>query len=120
MATETRTYNGWTNYATWNVKLWLDNDQSTQEDVLDMMRRNRDTHSRVDALKGYVEEMDPLADTASLFADLLGWAIESVNWYEIVEAYAEEIADEEDETLDDDDITTEDTAAIDQARGGAA
>ena len=23
---EKKTYNGWTNYETWNVKLWLDND----------------------------------------------------------------------------------------------
>jgi hypothetical protein len=25
-ATESKTYNGWTNYETWDVKLWLDND----------------------------------------------------------------------------------------------
>ena len=23
------TYNGWKNYETWNVKLWLDNEQGT-------------------------------------------------------------------------------------------
>ena len=27
------TYNGWTNYETWNVKLWIDNEQSTYYDV---------------------------------------------------------------------------------------
>lgn len=24
-------YNGWTNFETWNVNLWLDNEQSSQE-----------------------------------------------------------------------------------------
>jgi hypothetical protein len=26
-----QTYNGWTNYETWNVVLWIENDESIQE-----------------------------------------------------------------------------------------
>ena len=26
-------YNGWTNYETWNYKLWLDNNQATYDAV---------------------------------------------------------------------------------------
>jgi hypothetical protein len=29
-------YNGWTNYETWLVKLWLDNDQWSQEAMLEL------------------------------------------------------------------------------------
>ena len=27
-------YNGWTNYETWNFKLWLDNDETTHKFVI--------------------------------------------------------------------------------------
>lgn len=27
MSDDTKTYNGWTNYETWNVKLWIDNEE---------------------------------------------------------------------------------------------
>ena len=29
-------YSGWTNYETWLVKLWLDNDQWSQEKMLEL------------------------------------------------------------------------------------
>lgn len=30
-------YNGWKNYETWNVALWLDNDQGTYNETREMM-----------------------------------------------------------------------------------
>ena len=32
------TYNGWTNYETWNVKLWIDNEEGTYNYCRDMAR----------------------------------------------------------------------------------
>jgi hypothetical protein len=42
--TTTTTYNGWANYDTWNVMLWLDNEESIYRDTcryFEVIRRER-------------------------------------------------------------------------------
>lgn len=52
---ERKDYNGWTNYETWNVALWLDNEQGMQE------------HFNERAAD-YVEEHDDQVAAAHIFA----------------------------------------------------
>jgi len=73
-------YNGWTNYETWIVKLWLDNSGTGECPV----------EPTASAIKDYIQEFNPLAGDASMYADMLGAALSSVNWYEIAEAYIED------------------------------
>ena len=87
-------YNGWTNYETWNVKLWLDNDEGTYDETQHMARGARDELELADELKSYVEDMMPDLG-ASMFSDLLGAAMQEVNWQEIAAAYIEDYAEEE-------------------------
>ena len=88
------TYNGWTNYETWNVKLWLDNEEGSQREVARMARRSASAYDLGQALRDMVTEDAPDLG-ASMYADLLGAALSEVNWLEIAEAYRE---DEEIET----------------------
>lgn len=95
-------YNGWTNYETWNVALWLGNDQGTEDDCLEMTAQARkDGHPRYalkESLKGYIADMMPDLG-ASMFADLLQSALDNVNWYEIADHYFEDYpAEDEGET----------------------
>jgi hypothetical protein len=91
-------YQGWTNYETWAVKLWIDNDQTTQEFWLECARhwKNEPSTSDVwsqaesakfnlaDLLKDQFEEANPIKD-ASVYADLMNAALSEVNWVEIAE-----------------------------------
>lgn len=109
------TYNGWTNFETWAVALWLDSEQGTHHYWREASREawesasetkhvrewkfSRDDAARIllaDRLKEEVEEGIPLLG-ANLYADLLGAALSSVNWHEIARHYVEEIAAEDEE-----------------------
>lgn len=97
-----KTYNGWTNYETWAVNLWMDNDQGSQQYFMDMAREVKEStgdktpnpymHAHdnaravlADRLKDYHDEMAEqwMADQSSVFADLLNAALSEVNWREI-------------------------------------
>lgn len=93
-------YNGWTNYETWNVALWIDNDQGSYSERCEMAQ---DVYDRADGdmddaksalasrLKDWVEDMNPLSGDASMFSDLLSAAISEVDWYEIAENFLEDV-----------------------------
>lgn len=98
-------YQGWTNYETWNVKLWLDNEQGSYGDMVSMARAAKGEYDLAADLKSYVEDMAPDLG-ASMFADLLGAALQSVNWQEIAAAYLEDYAQEDDGEEDDSDDET--------------
>ena len=106
MSTE-KGYNGWTNYETWNVALWLDNDEATcndwaykaQEayDAAEAERSfTREERAALDlsyTLKEEFEEATP--ELSGCFADLLRGALSEVNWHEIAEHYIENVDKEE-------------------------
>ena len=83
-------YNGWTNYETWCVNLWLDNERATYEDKRQIIRDADEQYQAAIALKSYVEDMLPDLG-ASMFADLLGAALSEVDWQEIIESDWDEL-----------------------------
>ena len=89
------TYNGWTNYETWNVALWIDNEPGTYEEARDMARRARSAGDLATRVRAWVEDMAPDLG-ASMFADLLGAALSEVDWDEIAGHWYDE-AHEDDE-----------------------
>lgn len=88
-------YNGWKNYPTWCVNLWLENDQgvyTTIAHAVASMKRSK-TLTRVDLadwLKEMVEDLLPAYSLeASMGADLLGYAMDQVDWFEVADGWIE-------------------------------
>ena len=89
------TYNDWTNYETWNVALWIGNEPGMYYKAEAMIRSEPNNYQAAKNLQEWIEDMNPLADQASMFSDILGAAMHEVNWAEIVENYRADLTDEE-------------------------
>jgi len=86
------TYNGWTNWETWNFKLWLDNEESTYRVVLELIGAKTTTMQLSRDLELWAEEMMITTGLESgFFADACNSALRRVNFYEIAEWYLEEV-----------------------------
>lgn len=100
----TKTHNGWTNYETWAVALWLNNDQGTQEHWRERAREIAEhaepstvwtkaesaRYELADALKDEIEEDAPGAVCGTLYGDLVKAALDEVNWSEIAKSFLAE------------------------------
>lgn len=78
------TYNGWTNYATWNVPLWTDNDYGlyqTRREMLDMLDRPVTAEDVQTFITDYMHSTTPDIERN----DWKGGRVEDVNWQEIAD-----------------------------------
>jgi len=120
--TDDKRYNGWTNYETWAVKLWMDNDQGSyeywQERTRDAWRQSgpkypnafvedHEGNARI-LLAGWLkDEHDddsehPVFKAAegTVYSDLLSAALSKVNWYEIAQSLLDDLSDDDKATED--------------------
>ena len=100
-------YSGWTNYETWLVKVWLDNDQGSYdywrdrsielwEECDDLNRKDRlfeISRNLEIELKDQNSEILCPSLSSGIYADLLNASLQVVNWQEIAESLADESTD---------------------------
>ena len=111
-------YNGWTNYETWVVNLWLTNDSGSDEHLREMAR---DCLTHLDGdmddatwelAKRIEEDHDEfMPETTGVYSDLLNHALGCVNWGEIARHVISEEYDSWREDNPEEEIATDETRA---------
>ena len=89
-------YNGWTNFETFAVNLYLTNDQGLYDAMTEMLFRGDacEDYEQAEVLKEFVEDMvcydrDGEIVGGYLTQDLLARSLQAVNWFEIVSSIGE-------------------------------
>ena len=98
------TYNGWTNYETWNFKLWADNDEPTYKKVQSLIKEVLNTRgvticskSKTDlavailshSLRELAHNEAPELET-SFYSDVMMASVREVDYYEIAKSLLED------------------------------
>ena len=94
-------YNGWTNYETWLVNLWLDNDGASEylrERCAETYEFSQDFDESdfADVIRDYVAEAYEIP-TSGMLADIVNAALSSVDWREIASHYRDDLPELEEE-----------------------
>ena len=106
-------YNGWSNYETWNFKLWLDNDQDVYNYIIGEIKKIKTspdngqnvTFETANFLRSYIDDNMPnlnvstrsqsvlgsMCDKNGFYSDILNMALKDINTYEIAESYLEDL-----------------------------
>ena len=100
----TPTYNGWSNYETWAVNLWLTNEQASDSywrertgEILAESAEDEDRESALGKLAGEIRdavEESCSIEGASLASDLMTAALGEVDWHEIAQSWLDDAAPE--------------------------
>ena len=106
-------YNGWSNYETWNFKLWLDNEQDVHNYIIGEIKKIKAspdngqnvTFETANFLRSYIDDNMPnlnvstrsqsvlgsMCDKNDFYGDILNAALRDINTYEIAESYLEDL-----------------------------
>lgn len=92
-------YHGWKRWATWNVYTWLSNLDAQYGGLMEQAKELLEKYEDEDCSAGVLAESlkltvceteNPLVDESSLYNDLLGAALDEVDWVAIAHHFVGE------------------------------
>jgi len=92
MHEKNREYNGYSNYETWNFKLWADNDEPTYNKIQNLVKDpvlSQDAQCLANALRYLADDKAPELKT-SFYSDVMNASIREVNYLEIAKSLLED------------------------------
>lgn len=101
-------YNGWTNWETWDFKLWMDNNEYDHQIIIDQINTlnepNTNVYNLAKFLEGYadayVEGVVEDENGSSFVHDIINNGIKAINFNEIAFWYLEAFEAEKEATED--------------------
>lgn len=89
---EEQGYQGWKNYQTWVVALWFDNEQWIYHEARLIAQDTKTLHlsEKCEDLRALAEVVVCYEELKGLAHDLMGNALDDVDWQSIIEHMAEE------------------------------
>ena len=99
---EEKQYNGWSNYSTWGFKLWIDNDQNLYDSIYDHIKQNINKRFIISIAMEHLKEIAYEMTInqynsnyeGSFKNDLLGHALNQINYNEISQVIIKDIEQE--------------------------
>jgi len=84
-------YQGYENYETWCVSLWLNNSEADYEHFRELAKELKDVKKLAISIENEIGNYgDELIESACLFKDLLNNSLEVVNWEEVAKDFLDE------------------------------
>ena len=94
MTEKETTYNGWSNYDTWSVALFIDNEEfsytQAREIALDNVGNFNYEFEKEEALRFLVEDLVKVESLNPFALQLILSCLSNVNWKEVLKHYQEE------------------------------
>ena len=81
-------YNGWTNWETWCINLWLTNDEGVDNRVHEIIKENKNSDTpNIDTENELKEFVDELIESKYITDNI---SLHRVNWKETIDSFNEE------------------------------
>lgn len=85
ISTAHTSYNGWQNRETWLVNLWLSENMGSYEFLQEICEKDCEVWEKAEELEAHFQDqLEDMYDVPSFWSDILGTALDRVNWVEIV------------------------------------
>lgn len=91
------TYQGYENYETWCISLWMSNDESLYDDIVRLAKECQGKDELGQAIESYIEELRESSGIQfdGMWGDLMNHALGMVAWHDVAGGFEEYLAQEE-------------------------
>lgn len=84
-------YNGWSNYETWLINLWLTNEEPYYYEMQRILSTFTGVRDQADALKEFMQQQHEEQEVSGVWSDIISSTLWKVNWHEIAENNREDV-----------------------------
>jgi len=84
-------YNGWSNYETWLINLWLTNEEPYYYEMQRILSTYTSLQDQADALLEFMQLEHEEQKVTGVWSDIIGNTLWRANWHEIAENNREEV-----------------------------